>query len=160
MFFPDAVAKIHFRKNCLERRIFGGAGIDARVNIAAALGQMTNAHLLEFFSVERVFYAIIGLPSADAVPNRFDGSVNIGRRLVRISVIGDYAAEALNFIVLEFRRGFQPVFAVEIDCNAALIKAVLAVKLRFYDEREIPLFYGELQHGRVIVLKTVVSSLP
>lgn len=43
----------------------------------------------------------------------------------------------LKLLIFIFDGGFDPVVAVQINTNAALIKAVLAVKFCLYDKGEV-----------------------
>ena len=67
----------------------------------------------------------------------------------------------LKLLVLVFHRAFQPVLAVEIHHDAALVKAMMAAReVGLHHEAEELLARLHLQHGGIVVLEVIVRALP
>lgn len=157
---PNAVRNFHFGKDRFERRIFGRAGVYAETNGVSAFEQMTNAHLFEIRSVERVFYEIIRIASVQTIPNGVNRCAYVRCRPIGIAVICDHAAQSLKTAVFIFDGRFQPIVAVQVHNNSALVESALAFKLCPNNEGKEIFFRCELQNGSIVVSKTVISPLP
>lgn len=158
---PFAVGDLHAGEDSRERRILGTACIDAKADIACSLVEMAHAHLSENDAIVAAFNAEIVAASAQAIPHRLHGSRNLGSGPVGISMIGHHTAQMLEAFILVFHRTFQPIVAVEIQHDAALVKALMTVgKVGLDLEGEKLLVGGHLQHWGVVVAKVVVSALP
>ena len=122
---------------------------------------MTEPHLFKIDAVYRAFDAVIILASAQTVPHGFNRRVDYGRSPVGIAVVGHNAPEMLIFFVFVFDGALQPVFAVQIEDNPALIEAVVAfLEFCLYDEAEVFFIRFHLIDRRVVILKMIVGSLP
>lgn len=73
---------------------------------------------------------------------------------------GNNAAEVLEALVFVLDGRLEPVFAVKIHNDSALVEADLALKIGLYGERKEFFIGFKLQNGRVVVYKTVVGALP
>lgn len=111
-------------------------------------------------AVAAAFYAVIALPAAQPVPHFFHIGGNVGGGPIGIPVVCHDAAQSLEAFVFIFDGSFQPVFAVQINGHTALVEAVFAFELRFHREREIGLLRSDLKHGGIVILKSVVGTLP
>ncbi len=160
MRLPLAFGHLHIRKNSPERRALRTACINAERNLLCALPQMEDAHLLKVYAVRAAFNTVIALSSAEAIPHFFYIRGDIRRGPVGIAVVCHDAAKTLVIFIFIFNGSLKPVLAVQIDCDAALVKAVLALELRLYGKREIFLGSLRLQDGRIVVSKAVIGALP
>ena len=157
---PFAFGQLHIGKGCPERRILGAASIDAKANASAALPHMAHTHLLENNTVLRAFDQIIVLAAAESIPHGPDARIDLGGCPVGIAVVGYHAAQVLEAIVFIFDRGLEPVVAVKIHDNAALVKPALTIELCFDGKRKEFLLCFHLQHGGIVVSEMVLGSLP
>ena len=118
-------------------------------------------HLCEANTVLRALDAIVILPTTEAIPHRLDGSVNGGSGPVGVAVVGHHTAKVLKFFVIILDGSLQPVLAVQIQDNPALVKTVMTFgEIRFDNEREKLLVGFHLQHRRVVISEMIVGSLP
>ena len=161
MRLPGAFRHPHLRKDRREAGVLRAAGVDAEADRPRALPHMADAHLGKALSVFGALDAIVVLPAAEAVPHLLHVGRDRRRRPVRIAVVGDHGAEMLELFVLVLDRRLEPVFAVEVHHDAALVKAVMtAGEIRFYDKGEILLFGFPLQHRRIVVSEVIIGPLP
>ena len=122
---------------------------------------MAYPHLGKMNAVLRTLNAVVILSAAETVPHRFDVCTDSSRSPIRITVICHHAAEVLKLLIFILNRAFQPVFAVKIHDNAALVKAVVcAGKVRFHHKREEFFFRFHLENRGVVVPKMVIGPLP
>ena len=64
-------------------------------------------------------------------------------------------------LVFVFHRGLEPVLAVEVHHDAALVEPVAAAgEIGLHGEGEIGLPGLKLQHGGVVIAEVVVGALP
>lgn len=132
MCLPLAIRQFHMGEDCAERRIFRTAGVDTELNLTFGFMQVADAHLVELYAIRGTFYAKIILSAAQSIPHGFYLGRDLGGGPIRPTVIGDHAAQMLKLFVLVFDGTFQPVFAVQIQNHATLVKTVVAFgKLRF-----------------------------
>ena len=120
---------------------------------------MTYAHLGKMYAVGGAFNAVIILSAAQPVPHGFDGGIDFGGCPIGIAVVGNHTAQVLEGFIFIFDGCLQPVFAVQVHHNAALVKAALAFKLGFYGEGEKLLVGGHLQHGSIVVSEMIIRAL-
>ena len=160
MRFPKAFAEGKVGKCSAEGGILRAARIDAEGDLARRGGHMADAHLAEADAVRRAFDAKIVLAAAEAVPHALDRGVDGRRRPVGVPAHSHDAAEVLELLVLIFDRGFKPVFAVDVQRDAALVKALLAFKPRPHGKGEKLLRRAHLQDGRAVVAEVVIRPLP
>ena len=90
---------------------------------------MADAHLTECCSVSGTFYAVVICTAGEAVPHCLDICRYCSCRPVRIAVVGDNTSKMLELIVFIFYGSFQPVVAVQVHDDAALVEAVMAYEL-------------------------------
>src|SRR5699024_9930587 len=77
------------------------------------------------------------------------------------TVIGHNAAKMLETLIFILDGAFQPVFAIQIDNYAALVKAMMAFGEFCFDGKGKEfLLCAHLQHRSVVVAKMVIGSLP
>lgn len=100
------------------------------------------------------------ISSAETIPHTAHCSGNFGSRPIRETAICHYAAQMLKFLIFILDGSLQPVITIQIQHNAALIKAVLTVKLRLDHKGEELLLCFHLQYRGVVIAKMVVSPLP
>ena len=161
MCLPHTFRNFHVGKDCGEGRFFGRAGIDSEADFLAASLHVADAHLAEIGPVGGTFYAIVIFSAREAVPHGLDICGNGRCGPVGIAAIGGHAAKMLELFVLVFDRPFQPVLAVQLHNNAALVKALVALCEIGLDNKTEELFARlHLQHWRIVVLEVVVSALP
>ena len=158
---PSAFGKFHVGEYCPERGIFRTAGIDAETDFIPGVKEMTDAHLMEDVPIFRAFDAEVVFSAAQTVPHGLYGCGNFGGGPVGISSIRDDAAEMLKKLVFILDGSLQPVFAVQVQHDAALIKAVLAFgKFGFYRKGKKLFFCGHLQDGRIVIAEMIIGPLP
>lgn len=76
-------------------------------------------------------------------------------------MVGDYASKMLKLLVFIFDGTLEPVFAVQIQNDTTLIKAMVALReIRLYHKRKKWFIRTHLQQRRVIVAEMVIGSLP
>lgn len=157
---PQAFTQGKVRKCRLKRGIFRTAGVYAESDRAVCGVQVADAHLTEINAVIRTFQAKIIVSAAQAVPYALDRSVDFRGRPIGISAVGHDAAQVLKDIVCIFDGRFQPVFAVEIDDDAALVKAVLAFKPCPHGKRKKFFVAFKLKNRRIVIAEVIICSLP
>ena len=161
MCHPFAVRHFHIRENRAEGRVLRAAGVDAKGYFPRCFVQVTDAHLMERLAIFRVLDTEIIFSAAQAVPHGFYMGGDFRGRPVGIAVIRHHAAQVLEVLVFVFNRTFQPVFAVQIQHNPTLVKAVMAFgKFGFYQKGKEGFFRIHLQYGRIIIAEMVIGSLP
>ena len=161
MRLPLTFGHLHIRKYGGKGRVFRRAGIDAELNLSAALVHMADTHLIKMYAVGGALDTIVIFSSAETVPHGFDGRVNDCRRPVGVSVVGHDTAQVLELFIFVFDGAFHPVFAIQIHDNPALVKTMMAVReLGLYDEAEILLLCLHLQNRSVIIAEMIIRSLP
>jgi len=122
---------------------------------------MTNAHLREVHAIVRAFYAIIISTTGETVPHRLHICRDCRSGPVGITVIGDNTSKMLELIVLEFNRTFQPVLAVKIHHDTALVKALMTLgKIGLHDETEILFTRLHLEYRCIVITEMIIRSLP
>ena len=161
MGFPPTVCYLHVCENCLKRGFLRGASVNTKPDFPVSLLHMTDPYLMKSFPIHGTFDTIIILSSAEAIPNRFHGSINFSCSPVRITMVGHYASKILKYVIFIFHRSLQPVFAIQIHNDTALVKSVMAL-LKFCSDNktEILLFCLHLEHWRIVILEMIVCSLP
>ena len=76
-------------------------------------------------------------------------------------MVGDYTSKMLKLLVFIFDGTLEPVFAVQIQNDTTLIKAMVALReIRLYHKRKKWFIRTHLQQRRVIVAEMVIGSLP
>ena len=122
---------------------------------------MADAHLAETDAVCGAFYAIIIGPAGEPVPHSLDIGRDGRRRPVGIAVVGSHAAKVLEFLVLEFHGTFEPIVAVQVHDNAALVEALMALgEIGLDDKTEILLLCLHLEYRRIVIPEMIVGPLP
>jgi len=157
---PSALGHGHVCERRLEGGILRAAGVYAEADRAFAVGHMTHAHLLENLAVFGAFDAVVVLAAAEAIPHGLDVRRDFGGRPVGIAVVGDDAAQMLEALIFVFDRALEPVFAVQIHHDAALVETVLAFEGGLHGEGEVWFVRFRLQHGRVVVAEVIIRPLP
>lgn len=161
MGFPCALGQFHLCEYSLERRVFGRVGINTELYLAATLVHVADAHFGKVLSVLRTFYAIVIFLAGETVSYRLHLDINGGSGPIEISVVGDYAPQVLKFFVLIFHAAFQPVFAIKVHHDAALVKTVMAFREICLDYKtEVFFLCIHLEHRGIVVQKMVVCMLP
>ena len=122
---------------------------------------MTDAHLAEIDSIGGTLDAVVILSTRETVPHRLDVSGNGGCGPVGIAIVCCNAAKMLELVVFLFHRAFQPVLAIKIHHDAALVKALVALcEVGLYHKAEKLLTRLHLKDRGVVILKVVVCPLP
>ena len=158
---PFAITQFHIGKDRFKGRILGRAGIDTKADLASRLPHVAHTHLGEDFAICGTFDAVIVLPTAEAIPHSFDGSVNGGGCPIGVTVVGDHAAQMLKAIVFVFNRTLQPVVAIQVHDDAALVETVMAfLKRGLHRSAEELFFRFHLEYRSIVITEMVVGSLP
>ena len=119
------------------------------------------SHLREAYSVLRALDAIVVLSAREPIPYRSDLGGNGRRGPIRITVVGHHASQVLELFVLVLHTGLQPVVAVEVYDDAALVKAPVAFReVSLHDEAEEPLLRLHLEDRGVVVAEMIIGTLP
>ena len=74
-------------------------------------------------------------------------------------MIGDNAAQARHLLIFVFDGCFEPVFAVQVDDQATLVKLGTVVELRTGCEGEVFVTFKQ-QGGGIVVSESVIAALP
>lgn len=107
-----------------------------------------------------IFYIAL-LPAAEPIPHCLYGRSYSHSGSVRIPVIRHHAPQVLVFLIFIFHGSLQPVLAIQIHHNAALVKPVMAVrKICLHHKAEIFFFGLNLQDRGIVIPKMVVCPLP
>ena len=78
-----------------------------------------------------------------------------------MAVVCCHASQVLERFVLIFYRAFQPVFAVEIHHDAALVEALVALgEVCLHDKTEELLLCLHLKNRCIVVLEVIIGALP
>ena len=85
--FPHTFTQDKVGKNSFKRRVFGAAGIYAKVNFSLSFKKMTYPHLMKSLSVPGIFYTKIIFSAAQSVPHGFYAGMYFYSCPVGISVI-------------------------------------------------------------------------
>ena len=157
---PFAFRDFHVCKSSLKGRIFRTAGINAKVYCSIAIPHMANSHLLENNTIIGTFDAIIIIPPAKTIPHGFLICSNLSCCPIRVSMIRHHTSKVLEHFVFVFDRSFEPIFAVQVHHDSALVKSLLAFEFRFDDKREKLLICLHLQYGCIIISEVIKCSLP
>ena len=158
---PFALSDLHVRKNCREGGVLRAAGIDAEFDPIRTLPHMTYPQLGEPLAVLRTLDAVIILSAAEPVPHGFHLCRYGGGGPVRIAVVSDYAAQMLELLVFVLHRAFEPVFAVQVHDDTALVKTVVSAgEIGLDYEGEEFFLCLHLENGGVVVAEMVVCPLP
>ena len=157
---PFTAGQLHAGEHCPERGIFRATRINAERNRLSGMGQVADTHLMPVRAVRRVFNAKVGFPAAQAKPHERDRTANVGGGPVRIAAVRHHRAQPLHERVLVFHGGFQPVLAVKVYRNAALVEPPLACKFRPDRERKILLVALHLQDRCAVIAEAIISPLP
>ena len=122
---------------------------------------MADTHLAEVAAITGTFDAIVVGTAGETVPHRFYVGRDSGCRPVGIAVVRDHAAQVLEFFILIFHRGLQPIVAVKIHYDTALVESPVALaEVGLYHETEV-LFIGlHLEYRCVVVAEMVIGTLP
>lgn len=160
MCFPLALGDFGIAEHGAEGGILRAAGVNAEQDFTALVPQMADAELRKMDAVATAFHAVITLLAAQPVPHFFHIGGNVGGGPIGIPVVCHDAAQSLEAFVFIFDGSFQPVFTVQINGHTALVEAVFAFELRFHRERKIGLLRSDLKHGGIVILKSVVGTLP
>ena len=158
---PSTFGEFHMRENGSEGGILRTARIDAEPDFVFCIEKMTYPHLVKENAVFRIFYAEVIFSAAQAIPHgsylcRYFGCCPVG-----VSVIGYHTAQVLELSVFIFHRSFKPVFTVQVQHNAALIKAVIAFgKIGFHHEGKEFFFCCHLKNGRIVIPEVIIGPLP
>ena len=158
---PHALGDLHVREPGGEGRLLRGAGIDAERNLVSAGIHVADTHLAEVDAVAGALDAIVVIPAGEAVPHGLDVSRDGRSRPVGIAVVGGDAAQVLEFLVLIFDRALQPVVAVEVHHDTALVEPVMAlgeVGLDHETEEFLPGLH--LEDRSIVVAEMIVGPLP
>ena len=160
MGFPLALGNLHVRENGREGGFFRGTGVYAEADGGPRI-HMADAHLAEMGPVGGALDAVVVGPSGEAVPHRFDIGRNGRRGPVGITVVGGDAAQVLEFLVLEFHGTLEPIVAVQVHHDAALVEALVALgEIGFHDKAEILLLCLDLEYRGIVIAEMVVGPLP
>ena len=161
MGLPHALGDLHVGKDRRKGGFFRGAGVDAEADDVGPRIHVADAHLAEVDPVGRALDAVVVGPSGEAVPHRFDIGRNGRRGPVGIAVVGGDAAQVLERLVLEFHGALEPIVAVQVHDDAALVKALVALgEIGFHDEAEVLLLRLDLEDRGVVVAEMIVGPLP
>lgn len=87
---------------------------------------VADAHLGEVFAIKRAFDAIVVFTPGKAIPHGFYPGVDGCCGPVGITAIGHDTAQMLELFVLVFNACLEPVLAVEIHYDTALVETVMA----------------------------------
>lgn len=159
--FPCTFPELHICEDCCKGRVFRRTSIDAKSHSARTFMDMADAHLMPLLPILGTFHTIVIFAARKAIPHHFLTSRDSGCCPIAITMIGNYASQMLELIVLILYRCFQPILAVKIHHHTALVKACMATtKIGSYHEREKLLFCLHLKDRGVIVAEMVVSALP
>lgn len=157
---PFTCGNFHIGKGRFKGGILRTAGINAEGYGSTAIAHMAHTHLLKCDAIAGAFNAIIVLTAAESIPHRFYTCADFCRSPIGITVVCHNGTQMLKILVFVFNRAFDPVLAVKIHHNTALIKSVLAFKFCFHNEREVFLICFHLQHRGIVISEVVVCSLP
>ena len=161
MRLPCAFGDLHVGEDSSERGVLGRAGVDSETYLVRRGAHVADAHLTELDAVMGALDAEVVRSSREAVPHRLHVGRNRRRRPVGVSVVRHDAAEVLEAVVLVLHGRFQPVLAVKIHDDAALVEAMMTLgEVRLYDEAKVLLPGAHLQDRRVVVAEMVVRALP
>ena len=158
---PGAFGDLHVREYGRERRLLGGTGIDTETDFIGPGIHVADTHLAEVFAVGGALDTIIIGPSGKTVPHGFDIGRNGCGGPIRVAVVGGHAAQVLKFLVFKFDRAFEPVVAVQVHHNTALVKALMTLgEVCLHHKTEV-LFPGlHLKNRGVVVTEMIVCPLP
>ena len=158
---PHALGNLHVGEDGGERRLLGGARIDAEADLLGCCRHVADAHLTEVHAIGGALDAVVVLAAGETVPHGLHIGGDGRRRPVGIAVVGDDAAQVLELVVLIFDGPLQPVLAVEVHHDTALVEAVVALReIGLHHEAEELLARLHLKHGRIVVLEVIVRALP
>ena len=159
--FPCTFPELHIRENCCKGRVFRRTSIDAKSHSARTFVDMADAHLMPLLPILGAFHTIVVFTTRETIPHHFLTSRDGGCCPIAITMIGNYASQMLELIVLILYRCFQPIFAVKIHHHTALVKACMAtMKVGSHHEGKKLLFCLHLKSRCIVVAEMVVSALP
>lgn len=159
--FPCAFCQFHICEHRLERGLFRRARIDTKLYLAATVVHVAYPHLAKMLTVARAFYAIVILSARETVPHGLDSGVNGRRCPIGIAVVGYDTPQMLIRLALVFNAAFQPILAVKVHYDAALVKTVPAFREVCLDnETEELLFCLHLEYRGVVIPEMIVCALP
>ena len=122
---------------------------------------VADTHLTEMYTIGGALNTIVVLSPREAIPHRLDIRRNSSRCPVRVAAVGDYATKVLELLVLVFDGTFEPVLAIEVHHNTALVEAVMALrKIGLDNKREETLVRLHLQDRRIVITEMVIRPLP
>ena len=124
---PLAGTEVEVGEICLEGGVLRGAGIDPEADLAASLFEVGDPHLLEVDAILGTLDLEVVFPPREAIPHLLDLRVEVGRCPVAIAAVSHDAAEVLELLVFVLDRPFDPVLAVEIENDAALVEAMMGL---------------------------------
>ena len=161
MSLPCTFGYLHIRKQRSKRRVLRRTSIDTETYLSISGAHVAYTHLAEMYAVRRTLDAIIVLPPREAVPHRFYVRRDSRCCPVRIAAVGDHRTEVLVLPVLVLHGRFEPVLAVKVHHNTALVKPMMALReIGLGDERKEPLVRLHLQNRRIVIPEVVVRPLP
>ena len=161
MGLPGALSNLHIREHCREGGFFRRAGINAKADLVCCGIHVSDAHLAEDYSIVGTLNTEVILPAGKTVPH----GLHLGRYSrsgpVGVAVVGCHAAQMLELLILELHRTLEPVIAIQIHHDAALVEALMTLReVRLHHKAEELLPGPHLQNRRVVVPEMVVRTLP
>lgn len=161
MGYPLAFGNLHMGEYCAKRGFFWTACVKSKTDFFFCFKKMTDTHLVKNFSIIGAVNAKVFFTAAQAIPHGFDICRNFCSCPVGIATIRYYAAQMLKVFIFIFHRGFQPVFTVQIQYYAALVKAMLAFgKFGFHREGKELFRCRHLEHGGIVIAEVIIGFLP
>ena len=158
---PLAIGDLHVREGCRKGGILRAASVNAKTDFSCALPHVAYPHLRKKNAILRTLDAVVIFSAVEPVPHCPNVRRDRSRSPVRIPVVRYNTAKVLELRVLILNRPLQPVFAVQIHDDAALIEAVVRTgEICFHHKGEEFFFCLHLENRRIVVAEMVVSPLP
>ena len=158
---PHAIGDLHVGEDSSERGLFRRAGVDAEGYLIGTGKHVADAHLAEVCPVGGAFDAVVVGPAGEAVPHGLDIGGDGRSGPVGPAVVGGDAAKVLELGVLIFHGAFEPVFAVKVQYDAALVEALMALcEVCLHNKAEVLLTGFHLQRGGIVVTEMIIGPLP
>ena len=67
----------------------------------------------------------------------------------------------LELLILVFHRALEPIIAIQVHHDTALVEALMALsEISLYDKTEKPFFGLDLEYRSVVVAKMIICTLP
>ena len=122
---------------------------------------VADTHLTEMYTIGGALNTIVVLPSRETVPHRFYIRRDSGSSPIRVAAVGNDRTEMLELLVFVLYRRFEPVLAIQIHHNTALVEPMMTLReVGLDDKREEPLVRLHLQNRRIVIPEVVVRPLP